>query len=146
MTVRDRLERAQERYRQYSQREQDQHLQEYRGYAKLLRAWLVAYGVGGPVLFLTQAPVAECIRASGHAACIVYLFLAGVAAQVLITFINKCISWGLYARARRERQRWYDRYISIISACFWLDMLADAASIVLFGWASVWVLRLFVGS
>ena len=35
------------------------HFENYAEYAKTLRSWLVAYGIGGPVLFLTNKDAPE---------------------------------------------------------------------------------------
>lgn len=131
----------------------------YLDYGRVLRAWLVAYGAGGPVLFLTQEKVAERIAASGQARTIVYLFLAGVLLQVLISLLNKWVNWYLYAYAdlsgpkRPERRAGKQRHPSWlyilagrISRQFWLDILADGGAVVAFGWATLKVLFIFTGA
>ncbi len=37
----------------------------YEGYAQTLRTWFVAYGIGGPVLFLSSDGLREQLVASG---------------------------------------------------------------------------------
>ncbi len=54
----------------------------YDDYARILRTWFVAYGVGGPVLLLTNDNVSEKLESSGRAPEILYSFLIGVALQV----------------------------------------------------------------
>jgi hypothetical protein len=61
----------------------------YTDYARMLRLWLVAYGVGAPVLFLTQPQVADRLRQSGNGQFIAIVFLLGVAAQVINAAVNK---------------------------------------------------------
>jgi hypothetical protein len=56
----------------------------YDEFAKTLRTWLVAYGIGGPVLLLTNETVRQAIAKSGAARCIAGTFLLGVGLQVLL--------------------------------------------------------------
>jgi len=108
----------------------------YAEHARTLRTWLVAYGVGGPVLFLTQDTISQKITASGGARGIVCLFLGGVAAQILVSLINKWSQWGLYAATVGTRAHSFARRVA--SWCL-NDIIGDALSIVLFGWATLWV-------
>jgi hypothetical protein len=138
----------------------DEHAREgffsvYMDYGRVLRAWLVAYGAGGPVLFLTQKDIADRIRASGEARTIVYLFLAGVLLQVLISLLNKWVNWYLYAyadlsgrgrskgRAGKQHTSWSYALAGRISRQFWLDILADGGAVAAFGWATLKVLLIF---
>ena len=119
--------------------------------AKMLRAWFIAYGVGGPVLFLTQEGISLKILESGRAAFVVYLFLAGVSFQVVIALINKWVNWFLYAYADpSEKKSWIQKTFyevaDVISEQFWLDILADVGSILTFGWATLKVLLICTGT
>lgn len=139
----------------------DEHAREgffsvYADYGRILRAWLVAYGAGGPVLFLTQKDIADRIKASGEARMVVYLFLAGVLLQVLISLLNKWVNWYLYAYAdltgpgrparggkRRPRPSRSYALAGKISRQFWLDILADGGAVAAFGWATLKILLIF---
>ena len=55
----------------------------------MLRLWLVAYGVGGPVLLLSSSEVTAKVVASGQAYLIVVPFLLGVPLQVVNAALNK---------------------------------------------------------
>ena len=46
----------------------------YEEYSKVLRTWFVAFGIGAPVLLLTNERIAEAIKASGEARGVVSLF------------------------------------------------------------------------
>lgn len=72
------------------------HFSNYAEYSKTLRAWLVAYGVGGPALLLLSKDAPTKISASPNLSLIVTIFTAGVACQILLAFINKWIAWHLY--------------------------------------------------
>ncbi len=74
----------------------DGHYKVYEEHMKTLRAWFVAYGVGGPVLFITQQDFAATLAASGYSKLIGVLFLVGVLLQALVALFNKWVNWGLY--------------------------------------------------
>jgi len=133
------------------EREAKEYFSAYSEGAKMLRAWFIAYGVGGPVLFLTQEGISSRILESGQANFIVYLFLAGVLFQVVIALINKWVNWILYAYAnpsdkKSRTQKTSYEVADVISEQFWLDMLADLGSIFTFGWATLKVLLICVGT
>ncbi len=130
------------------QKEEKGHYSVYADYAKTLRTWLVAYGVGGPVLFLTQSDISKKIAESGQARLIICLFLVGVASQIFISFLNKWTNWYLYAYPNSEKRTHRIMYniADWISERFWFDIIFDVVSIVTFGLATKKVLIIFTGS
>jgi len=123
-----------------------EHFENYADYARTLRAWLVAYGVGAPVLFVTNEAVAKQIKVSGVGAWIVWLFMGGVALQIASALINKWAAWHMYfgeedanfkASARYKGWAWVNSQTR-------LDLAADALSMAAFVWATVWVLRVLL--
>ena len=75
------------------------HFANYAEYSKTLRSWLVAYGIGAPVLFLLSKDAPETISRSPHLKTIVTLFIVGVALQILLSFLNKWAAWNMYRGA-----------------------------------------------
>jgi len=128
-----------------AQREEEGFYAVYSDYTKTLRTWLVAYGVGGPVLFVTQDMIAKPVIESGKAFWIVCLFLVGVAAQVFIALVNKYVNWYLYNKAdpTQPRNENVHRRVDWLSERIGLDVSMDIISIVAFGWATAWVLLIF---
>jgi hypothetical protein len=121
----------------------------YEEHSKVLRAWLVAYGVGAPVLFLTNDKLSSTLSASSAAPAIAGLFLAGVAVQVLLATVNKTAMWGCYYAVRhpaKTRGRIRFRFAEWVSEQFWIDFVADIATLVLFGIATWGAFRLFVAA
>lgn len=103
----------------------------YEDYSKTLRTWLVAYGIGGPVLMLTNDRVSVVILQSGHGRSIAALFLAGVVIQVVLTAVNKAAMWICYYSYDGDADGtdpWWCNIAHWISKQFWLDLLADVAS------------------
>ena len=121
----------------------------YEAYAdgsRNLRAWFVAYGIGGPVLFLTQEGANRKIANSGHGKMIVILFLIGVLLQIIIAAINKWANWYIYAYTDskpEDRPRAFHA-ATWISDKFCIDVFCDLGSLVTFAWATVQALMVFV--
>src|SRR5260370_2549990 len=65
----------------------------YAEYSKTLRTWLVAYGIGAPVLFLTNDTLARTFAKSSQARTIAIYFLAGVVLPMLLAILNKHVMW-----------------------------------------------------
>jgi len=139
----------------------DGHYKVYEEHMKTLRAWFVAYGVGGPVLFITQNDFATTLVSSGLSQLVGVLFLVGVLLQALVALFNKWVNWGLYyfdeddvepssavdtiettdvetdTQAKSQKlQRFCESYSSKV----WIDIVADLATLVLFSIATVLVL------
>jgi hypothetical protein len=112
---------------------------DYDKYAKVLRTWFVAYGVGGPVLLLTNEAVRDKITDSGLARCIAFAFLIGVVVQVLIALLNKTALWFCYKAERKPelRTRRHYRVANWFAYESWFEFGADLISLVAFGWATV---------
>ena len=123
-----------------------EHFTNYAEYAKTLRTWLVAYGIGAPVLFVTNPEVAKQVKSSGVGSCIVYLFMIGVALQIVIALVNKWAAWHMYYgeedsnyRAKKSYKRW-----EWINSQTRIDLCLDTLSIACFVVATVWVLRVLL--
>ncbi|MDE2091803.1 MAG: hypothetical protein KGJ08_07890 [Gammaproteobacteria bacterium] len=103
-------------------------------YARILRAWLVAYGVGVPVLLVSQRLIAEAIIKKGNGSLITWLFLVGVAIQIIEIFIYKYSQEYLYHdetgselkdTRRLALAEWFSNTI-------WFEIVFDLLSMVLF--------------
>src|SRR5690606_31515166 len=104
------------------------------------------YGIGGPVLFLTNQGLSEKVAAAPNKRLIVSLFLAGVALQIALSFINKWCAWNLYAGENDIAYRLKKRYNiwRAVNDWSWLDFAIDAASIIAFVWSTWLVLFIFL--
>jgi hypothetical protein len=71
----------------------------YEEHSKTLRTWLVAYGIGAPVLFLTNDSLAGKLASSPQAGLIGVVFLIGTLLQVLLAALNKGVMWACYYAA-----------------------------------------------
>lgn len=130
----------------------DGHYKVYEEHMKTLRAWFVAYGVGGPVLFITQKDFAASLLDSDLSGLVGVLFLVGVLLQALVALFNKWVNWGLYYYDDDEgdvsidtvdeevKPRRLQRFCEDYSSKVWIDIVADVATLVLFSVATIVVL------
>lgn len=120
----------------------------YAGFAKTLRTWLVAYGIGAPVLFASQSAFATLLKEKQATVCIIGLFLIGVSLQLTAALMYKATMWYLYFGELSEAFQCTRRYkvSDWLSEQFWLELCFDIGSIVTFAWATVWVLVHLVAS
>lgn len=120
----------------------------YDHYSKLLRTWLVAYGIGGPVLLLSSDSLLARLSESDSSRSIAAFFLIGVALQVLLASINKTVMWVCYYGELYPdycSKRRY-RFCAWASEQFWLDFVVDLASMILFGLATYEAFEIFTGA
>ena len=112
----------------------------YAEYNRILRTWFVAFGVGGPALFLVNDTLAAALEKAGQLRLVVLLFLTGASLQVLGAFLNKVANWYQYQYRIRDKKAGLERPISrwYINQ-FWPDILVDMGTVVAFGWAA-WLL------
>lgn len=110
----------------------------YIQYARTLRAWFVAYGIGVPVLLVSQEFIAKAIIKAGTGELITWLFLIGVAVQVLAAFLYKyAMSYLYFDEFGGELEGTRRLRCAIwLSNAIWLEMLFDVVSVVLFSWGT----------
>ena len=111
----------------------------YAGFAKTLRAWLIAYGIGAPVIFLTNQELWTKLANSGKAPCVGILFATGVTLQVLGAILYKTAMWYLYVGETKTdfRKTLRHRTSDWISECYCLEFTFDILSITSFVLASI---------
>jgi len=112
----------------------------YRHHAGTLRNWFVAYGIGAPVLFLSNEKLWAKFAQTGHAKQIGALFLLGVAAQVSLALVDKYADWLCFivltkpethqGRFHRAAEWWVEAN--------WPSIALDFASLILFALAT-WI-------
>ena len=106
----------------------------YAHFSRTLRAWLVAYGVGVPVLLVSQEFIAKAIIKSGTGELITWLFFVGVAIQVLAALLYKYSMAYLYSAEVEPELNgtWRVKIAEWLSNAVWLEALFDLVSIALF--------------
>ena len=126
----------------------------YRQHTAALRHWFLAYGIGGPVLFVGNEHIWKRVQ---HAAGLEWVggtFLAGIALQVMLAIVDKYADWIGYcwtaeplpalpttARRLKKLGRWIEDRKHGASDWWihndWPSVLGDAATAALFGLATI---------
>ena len=120
----------------------------YLEYNRILRSWFVAFGVGGPALFLINPQVRDGLVAKGQLTKVAALFLFGTGSQVFGAVLNKVSNWYVYRGAEDEayREQCKYKFFNCVVEQFWVDILLDVATILLFGLASWPLLTVFAST
>lgn len=123
----------------------DDNLKLYEEYNKTLRTWLVGFGFGVPALFIVNEAAQKKLIASPNAEFIVWLFLSGAGVQVLIALTNKIISWCAYHKHNigEEKCPGIVKKLASLEHAFYIDVITDFLSLILFGWSIILIMSLF---
>lgn len=120
----------------------DANLSLYKEYNKILRAWLVAFGIAAPAVFVTSKDAKVFLLSIPEYKSILIVFLLGVVSQIVISFLNKFVSWSAYHRddcvlnLNRECRTIF-KVISKLENYIFIDFVFDLATFIAFGWAVV---------
>jgi hypothetical protein len=119
----------------------------YSGFARSVRVWFISYGIGAPVIFLTNNEAWKVMAASGQGRSVAYLFLAGVAVQILAALLYKTAMWYLYVSELApdtKRRRMYT-FAEWLSESYFLEWIFDLTTLVVFVMGTLKVLSVFAG-
>ena len=110
----------------------------YKGFDTSLKTWLIAYGIGAPILFISQETTMVAIKNYEHSHALVFLFLGGVLLQTLESFIYKHAMWHLYMGEKSTEYKKYKRYtLSVnISEAYWLGAMFDVSTLIVYAIAT----------
>jgi hypothetical protein len=117
---------------------EEEYYKSYAEFSRTLRTWFVAYGIGGPVVLLSNDAAWAGLRKSPHLSFLGLLFFLGGALQVVSALLNKHSMWYLYfGEFKAETKKRCSYRISYwYSDQGWVDVVLDIITIVLFGWAT----------
>ena len=115
----------------------------YSAFARIVRTWLVAYGVGAPVIFLSNQHIFTRLQSSDSVAEVALFFGIGVGFQLIPAILFKTAMWYLYFGELHPRlqDRWRYHASYWLSEKYWLEAASDLASIVLYVWATISVIQ-----
>lgn len=115
----------------------------YAGFANNLRIWLLAYGIGAPVVLLSNEHAWKAIVDSEQGKFLAILFFAGVALQIIAAVMYKTAMWFLYMGELKKSYRKTKMYkaADYLSENYLIESGIDVATIVIFGVASFNVVR-----
>lgn len=123
-----------------------EYLESYQSFAATMRAWLVAYGIGAPVLLATQGAFSFVLADRKAAEPLIYMYLIGVGIQILSALMFKASMWYIFWGALNAdfKSSWRYKVSDWLSEQLWFEILLDALTIGLFAWATGRVLVMFV--
>lgn len=110
----------------------------YEDYSKTLRTWYVAFGVGAPLVLLTNENLSGKLAGSPLLPSLVAAYCLGVGLQVLLAILNKNAMWACYygeIQPTFVQTRRY-RFAAWLSEQYWIDAAVDVVTAVLFGLAT----------
>ena len=118
----------------------DANLALYSEYNKTLRSWFVAFGIAVPAVFVTSKDAKDFLLMSSDINCIIIIFLVGVASQIVISFLNKFISWSAYHRDDCILMNGHNCHpvfekIASFENKIWIDFIFDIVTLSFFAWA-----------
>jgi hypothetical protein len=121
------------------QREETGYYQAYAEFAKTLRTWFIAYGIGAPALVLSNKDLWNVVKGSGNLIYIAILFLLGVTFQVIEAFIYKTAMWHLYVGESDEdhMKTWWYTMAGKVSVSYKLELFFDVGAFVFFAIATI---------
>ena len=119
----------------------------YAYFSRTLRAWLVAYGIGAPILIISQDHLSNKILSSGLGNEITIWFLAGVCIQVIAAILYKYSMGFIYFSELDSSLVNTKRYeiADWLSEAFWLELLFDVVAIVCFIRGTYLVIKVVIG-
>src|SRR5689334_21033713 len=84
----------------------------YADVARAFRGWVVAYGVGAPVVFVSQNNILKVLNTAPDARWIMAAFFFGTFLQVGLSWLNKICNWWGYVGIEKNCMRfkfreWY---------------------------------------
>jgi hypothetical protein len=117
----------------------------YKEFSITLRTWLIAYGIGGPVLVLSQQHFWEVLKTSESASTIGLFFLCGVILQVFFAATFKWAMWEIWMAESYSARKSNIGYKAAhwLSEKYFIDLIADFGAMALFAIATaslVWTL------
>lgn len=117
-----------------SESQRDEFYHAYEDYSRSLRTWFVAYGIGFPVLAVSNDSVSKALIGTGSAKWIVGLFICGVALQVIEAGVNKWCMWLCYEGEESVEAQNTKRasYAYEVSKWWLLDVACDLGSVISF--------------
>jgi hypothetical protein len=120
-----------------------EHYAAYEEHAKTLRTWLVAYGIGAPVLIVSEDQMWKALASTGVFPLITSLFLSGVALQVILSAANKSAMWACYYGQIEPtfKNSIRHRFGVWLSSRYFIDFCCDILSMALFAAATYFALN-----
>jgi len=129
-----------------SNSEADHFLGPYLEHTKTLRGWYVGYGIGAPVVFISQPSIWSKVSKVGFGKSVLLYFLIGTSIQVILALINKYTNRASYYTEMNPKYNDYKifKWFAWYSERFEFDLAVDIFSLFFFGRATWLVFKAFI--
>ena len=113
--------------------------EQYWRYCSAMRNWLVAFGIGLCVVVISDRASFAASMTSCTKRIVIIGACVGLIVQIALVFLNKIIHWYMYWGIEHEgfrntvRYCWSDK----ISDKFWIDIMADVITVVLYSCSGI---------
>lgn len=126
--------------------EASEYFNSYSRFSSSLRGWLVAYGIGAPVLFASQAAFARVLNDTKRATPIIVMFLIGVLIQIGMTLSYKYCMWCLYQGEIKNhyKNKYRCHCANYLSNQTWLEFILDISTVVLYTYGTVALILAYI--
>jgi hypothetical protein len=116
--------------------------QPYSEFAKNLRTWFLAYGIGAPALLISNQNAWTALKQSGGLKLVATLFLIGVAFQIAQALLYKHAMWHLYYAELEpsHKKTWLFAISDKLSYSHVFEIATDVGTVLVFSAATVFVL------
>ena len=103
----------------------------YKSFATSLRAWFIAYGIGAPILFLSNEFTQKAIAEYQLNKLLIFLFLSGVVIQTIQALLYKHVMWHLYMGEGNTsyHSKLLYKVSDKISEAYWLETIFDLSTV-----------------
>ena len=111
-----------------------EYFEQYWRYCTAVRNWLVAFGIGCCVLLISEKDGIFREVSIQKKIDIIFWLIVGVIIQILLALLNKYIHWCVYwgMEDKNFRKSWWHKTAWKVSSCFWIDVLIDLSTIIVF--------------
>jgi hypothetical protein len=128
--------------------DREYYFESYKAFAWRFRLWLVAYGVGLPVVIVSSKELWAVVKASNCAHFALWMPLVGVGIQVFVTWVFKTCMWYCDRHAKNILPAKSLRYRTAlwITDRYWLEVSLDLATLGFYVYSTFYFLRLLLKS
>lgn len=118
----------------------------YSSFARAVRTWFIAYGIGAPVFLVSTSHLWKSLAASGYAKHIACLYLAGVLCQMFLASIYKAAMWQLYVAEEEPQKKttWLYEQAEKIAESYPLELICDIITFALFFTATIMTIYIMI--
>lgn len=128
--------------------DREYYFESYKAFAWRFRLWLVAYGIGLPVVIVSNKELWAVVKTSCDARFVLWMPLIGLGIQVFVTWVFKTCMWycDRYAKKVLPAESLYYRTALWITDRYYLEMILDFVTLGLYAYSTFVLLKLLLNA